>query len=143
MSTIVANNITSLDGGAVNTHISEDTEFVSEGGASTVASSTLTLGLIKEYLTCYLQSQDIISPDQDFATFNMSSISDVSTGKIRVTHVNNYNAVDQYQAYPNSGNYGKTYADLNSTSTADQLSHTENNSTSDSVLQCAFTGELA
>ena len=54
MSTIVANNITSLDGGAVNTHISEDTEFVSEGGASTVASNTLTLGLIKEYLSHFL-----------------------------------------------------------------------------------------
>ena len=143
MSTIIANNITSLDGGAVNTHISEDTEFVSEGGASTVASSALTLGLIKEYLTCYLQSQDIISPDQDFATFNMSSITDVSTGKIRVTHVNNYNAVDQYQAYPNSGNYGKSYIDCNSTDTAEQLDHTEDNSVSDMVSCMGFSGELA
>ena len=49
MSTVIANSIKSLDGGAVNTHISEDTEFVSEGGATTVASNTLTLGLIKEY----------------------------------------------------------------------------------------------
>ena len=60
MSTVIANSIKSLDGGAVNTHISEDTEFVSEGGATTVASNTLTLGLIKEYLTCYLQSNDTI-----------------------------------------------------------------------------------
>ena len=143
MSTIIANNIKSLDGGAVNTHISEDTEFVSEGGASTVASNTLTLGLIKEYLTCYLQSNDTIAPDQDFATFNMSSISDVSTGKIRVTHVNNYNAVDQYQAYPNSGNYGKTYLDPNATNTADMLDHAENDAVNDMVACIGFSGELA
>ena len=97
MSTVIANSITSLDGGAVNTHISEDTEFVSEGGATTVASNTLTLGLIKEYLTCYLQSNDTIAPDQTFATLNVSSISDTSTGRIQITHVNNYNATDTYQ----------------------------------------------
>ena len=111
MSTVITDNITSIDGSAITTHVAAASEIVTEGGTKTIASSTLTLGLIKEYLTCYLQSQDIIAPDQDFATFNMSSISDVSTGKIRVTHVNNYNAVDQYQAYPNSGNYGKTYID--------------------------------
>ena len=108
-----------------------------------VYSKNLTLGLIKEYLTCYLQSNDTIAPDQDFATFNMSSISDVSTGKIRVTHVNNYNAVDQYQAYPNSGNYGKTYIDCNATDTAEQLDHTEDNSVSDMVSCMGFSGELA
>lgn len=143
MSIVIANSITSLDGGAVNTHISEDTEFVSEGGASTVASNTLTLGLIKEYLTCYLQSNDTISPDQDFATFNMSSISDVSTGKIRVTHINNYNATDTYQAYPNTGNYGKTYIDCNATNTADMLDHGEDNSVSDMIACMGFSGELA
>ena len=143
MSTIIANNITSLDGGAVNTHISEDTEFVSEGGASTVASSALTLGLIKEYLTCYLQNQDLIAPDQDFATFNISSLSDVSTGKLRITHVNNYVAVDGYHGYPNTGNYGKTYLDPNATNTADMFDHGENDAVSDMVACIGFSGELA
>ena len=143
MSTVIANSITSLDGGAVNTHISEDTEFVSEGGATTLASSTLTLGLIKEYLTCYFQNTDQIAPDQTFATLNVSSISDTSTGRIQITHVNNYNATDTYQAYPNTGNYGKTFIDCNATNTADMYDHGEDNSVSDMIACFGFSGELA
>ena len=43
MSTVIANSITSLDGGAIETHISQDSEFVSESGASTVANNTILL----------------------------------------------------------------------------------------------------
>ena len=116
MSTVKsANSITSLDGGAVNTHISEDTEFVSDGGATTVASNTLTLGLIKEYLTCYGSEVHEDCSRSNFCNCNVSSISDTSTGRIQITHVNNYNATDTYHAYPNTGNYGKTFIDCNAT----------------------------
>ena len=143
MSTIIANNITSIDGGAINTHISEDTEFVSEGGASTVASSTLTLGLIKEYLTCYLQNQNFLAPDPNTATFNISSVADTTDGTITITHVNNYNAANTYQAYPNTGNYGKTNIMTSSTSSAVMYDHGEDNSLSDMVACVGFSGELA
>ena len=143
MSTVIANSITSLDGGAIETHISQDSEFVSESGASTVANNTISFGTLKGYCTCFLQSNNTIQPDIDVATFNVSGVTDVGTGNIRYAHVNNYVAVDDYIGLPNDGNYGKTYADLNATSTADQFAHTENNSVSDTALACAFTGELA
>ena len=143
MSIVIANSITSTDGGAVNTHISQDSEFVSEGGASVVANNTISFGTLKGYCTNFFQSNNSIQPDEEFATFNVSGVTDVGTGNIRYAHVNNYVATDDYIGLPNDGNYGKTYADLNATSTAEQFTHTENNSVSDSVLQCAFTGELA
>ena len=143
MSTVIANSITSLDGGAIETHISQDSEFVSEGGASTVANNTISFGTLKGYCTNFFMSNNSIHPNEDFATFNISGVTDQGTGNPRYAHVNNYVAVDDYLGFPNDGNYGKTYADLNATSTADQFSHTEDNSLSDSVLQCAFTGELA
>ena len=143
MSIVIANSITSTDGGAVNTHISQDSEFVSEGGASVVANNTISFGTLKGYCTNFIQSNNSIQPDEEFATFNVSGVTDVGTGNIRYAHVNNYVAADDYIGLPNDGNYGKTYADLNATSTAEQFTHTENNSVSDSVLQCAFTGELA
>ena len=144
MSTVVANSIISLDGGgAIQTHISQDSEFVSEGGASVVANNTISFGTLKGYCTNFFQSNNSIQPDEGFATFNVSGVTDVGTGNIRYAHVNNYVATDDYIGLPNDGNYGKTYADLNATSTAEQFTHTENNSVSDSVLQCAFTGELA
>ena len=142
MSTVIANSITSLDGGAIETHISQDSEFVSEGGASTVANNTISFGTLKGYCTCFFMSNNSIQPDEDFATFNISSVGDQGTGNPRYAHVNNYVAVDDYIGLPNDGNYGKTYADVNATSSADQFSHTEDNSVSDSVLQCAFSGEL-
>ena len=143
MSIVIANSITSTDAGAVNTHISQDSEFVSEGGASVVANNTISFGTLKGYCTCFFMSDNSIQPDEEFATFNVSGVTDVGTGNIRYAHVNNYVATDDYIGLPNDGNYGKTYADLNATSTAEQFPHTENNSVSDSVLQCAFTGELA
>ena len=143
MSIVIANSITSTDGGAVNTHISQDSEFVSEGSASVVANNTISFGTLKGYCTGFFQSNNSIQPDEEFATFNVSGVTDVGTGNIRYAHVNNYVATDDYIGLPNDGNYGKTYADLNATSTAEQFTHTENNSVSDSVLQCAFTGELA
>ena len=88
-------------------------------------------------------SNNSIQPNESFATFNISGVTDQGTGNPRYAHVNNYVAVDDYLGFPNDGNYGKTYADLNATSTADQFTHTEDNSLSDSVLQCACTGELA
>ena len=143
MSIVIANSITSTDGGAISTHISQNSEFVSEGGASVVANNTISFGTLKGYCTCFFQSNNTIQPDVAVATFNVSGVTDVGTGNIRYAHVNNYVAVDDYIGFPNDGNYGKTYADLNATSTAEQFTHTENNSVSDSVLQCAFTGELA
>ena len=143
MSIVIANSITSTDGGAISTHISQDSEFVSEGSASVVANNTISFGTLKGYCTNFFQSNNSIQPDEEFATFNVSGVTDVGTGNIRYAHVNNYVATDDYIGLPNDGNYGKTYADLNATSTAEQFTHTENNSVSDSVLQCAFTGELA
>ena len=143
MSTVITNSITSLDGGAIETHISQDSEFVSEGGASVVANNTISFGTLKGYCTCFFMSDNSIQPDEGFATFNISGVTDQGTGNPRYAHINNYVAVDDYLGIPNDGNYGKTYADLNSTSTADQFSHTENNSVSDTALQCAFSGELA
>ena len=139
MSTVIANSITSLDGGAIETHISQDSEFVSEGGASTVANNTISFGTLKGYCTCFFMSNNNITG----LTLNVSGVTDQGTGNPRYAHINNYVAVDDYIGLPNDGNYGKTYADLNSTSTADQFTHTENNSLSDSVLACGFTGELA
>ena len=143
MSTVITNSITSLDGGAIETHISQDSEFVSEGGASVVANNTISFGTLKGYCTNFFQSNNSIQPDEGFATFNVSGVTDVGTGNIRYAHVNNYVATDDYIGLPNDGNYGKTYADLNATSTADQFAHTEDNSVSDTALACAFTGELA
>ena len=143
MSTVVANTITSTDGGAIETHISQDSEFVSEGGASTVANNTISFGAIKGYCTCFFMSQNAFLPDIVTATLNITGFTDVGTGNLRYSHTNNYVAVDDYMGYPNDGNYGKTYADLNATSSAEQFSHTENNSVSDSVLACGFAGELA
>ena len=142
MSTVIANSITSLDGGAIETHISQDSEFVSEGGAKVIANNTISFGTLKGYCTGFFQSNNSIQPDEEFATFNVSGVTDVGTGNIRYAHVNNYVAVDDYIGFPNDGNYGKTYVDLNATSTADQFCHTENNSVSDTVAQCAFAGEL-
>ena len=51
MSTVITDNITSIDGSAITTHVAAASEIVTEGGTKTIASSTLTLGLIKEYLT--------------------------------------------------------------------------------------------
>ena len=143
MSTVVANSITSVDGGGIDTHISQDSEFVSEGGAKVIANNTISFGTLKGYCTCFSQSGDIVILPFDIGTFNISGITDVGTGNIRYAHVNNYVAVDDYIGLPNDGNYGKTYADLNSTSSAEQFTHTENNSVSDTVAQCAFAGELA
>ena len=143
MSTVIANNITSIDGGSIETHISKDSEFVSEGGTSVVANNTISFGTLKGYCTGFFQSNNTIQPGESISLFNVSGVTDQDTGHIRYAHVNNYIAVDDYLGLPIDGNYGKTYADLNSTSTSDQFTHTENNSTSDSVLQCAFTGELA
>ena len=143
MSTVIANSITSTDGGAISTHISQNSEFVSEGGASVVANNTISFGTLKGYCTNFFQSTNTIHPDEGFATFNVSGVTDVGTGNIRYAHVNNYVAADDYIGLPNDGNYGKTYADLNSTSSAEQFTHTENNSVSNSVLSCGFTGELA
>ena len=143
MSIVIANSITSTDGGAISTHISQDSEFVSEGSASVVANNTISFGTLKGYCTNFFQSNNSIQPDEEFATFNVSGVTDVGTGNIRYAHVNNYVAVDDYIGLPNDGNYGKTYADLNATSTAEQFTHTENNSVSNSVLSCGFTGELA
>ena len=143
MSIVIANSITSTDGGAISTHISQDSEFVSEGSASVVANNTISFGTLKGYCTGFFQSNNSIQPDEEFATFNVSGVTDVGTGNIRYAHVNNYVATDDYIGLPNDGNYGKTYADLNATSTADQFAHTEDNSVSDTALACAFTGELA
>ena len=143
MSTVIANSITSLDGGAIETHISQDSEFVSESGASTVANNTISFGTLKGYCTCFFMSDNSIEPNEGFATFNISGVTDQGTGNPRYAHVNNYVAVDDYIGFPNDGNYGKTYLDPNATSSADQFCHTENNSVSDTVAQCAFTGELA
>ena len=143
MSTVVANTITSTDGGAIETHISQDSEFVSEGGASTVANNTISFGAIKGYCTCFFMSQNVFQPGLNIANFNITGFTDVGTGNLRYSHTNNYVAVDDYMGYPNDGNYGKSYADLNATDTAEQLSFTEDNSASDSVLSCAFGGELA
>ena len=143
MSTVVANTITSTDGGAIETHISQDSEFVSEGGASTVANNTISFGLVKGYSTCFFMSQNLFKPDIVSATLNITGFTDVGTGNLRYAHTNNYVAVDDYMGYPNDGNYGKTYADLNATDTAEQFGFTVNNSVSDSVMSCAFGGELA
>ena len=143
MSTVITDSITSIKGGSVTTHVAAGSEIVTEGGTKTIASSTLTLGLIKEYLTCYLQGQDFLAPDPNTATFNMSSVADTSTGTITITHVNNYNAANTYQAYPNTGNYGKTNIMTSSTSSAVMYDHTENNNLSDMVACVGFSGELA
>ena len=143
MSTVIANNITSIDGDAINTHVGVASEIVTEGGTKAIASNTLTLGLIKEYLTCYLQGQDFLAPDPNTATFNISSVADTTTGTITITHVNNYNAATAYQAYPNTGNYGKTNIMTSSTSSAVMYDHGENNSLSDMVACVGFSGELA
>ncbi len=143
MSIVVANNITSIDGSAVETHISQDSEFVSEGGLSTVVNNTLSFGALKGYCTNFFMSDNSIEPNEGFATFNISGVTDQGTGNPRYAHVNGYVAVDDYIGIPNDGNYGKTYVDLNATSSADQFCHTENNSVSDTVAQCAFAGELA
>ena len=91
MSTVVANSIISLDGGgAIQTHISQDSEFVSEGGASVVANNTISFGTLKGYCTNFFQSNNSIQPDEGFATFNVSGVTDVGTGNIRYAHVNNY-----------------------------------------------------
>ena len=143
MSIVVANNITSIDGSAVETHISQDSEFVSEGGLSTVVNNTLSFGALKGYCTNFFMSDNSIEPNVDLATFNISGVTDQGTGNPRYAHVNNYVAVDDYIGFPNDGNYGKTYLDPNATSTADQFSFTEDASAADTVHQCAFTGELA
>ena len=143
MSTVITNSITSVNGGGVETHISQNSEFVSEGGAVTVANNTISFGTLKGYCTNFFMSTNDIQPEEDLATFNISGVTDNSTGNPRYAHINNYIAVDDYLGFPNDGNYGKTYADLNSTSTADQFSFNEGNSAQDTVHQCAFTGELA
>ena len=143
MSTVITDNITSINGGAITTHIAAASEIVTEGGTKTIASQTLTLGLIKEYLTCYNQGQVILFPNEDVGTFNMSSIADTSTGRVTMTHVNNYNAANTYQAYPNSANYGKINIMTSSTGTADAYDHGENNNVSDMIICCGFSGELA
>ena len=143
MSTVITNSITSLDGGAIETHISQDSEFVSEGGASVVANNTISFGTLKGYITCFLMSNNSIQLSEELGTFNISGVTDLGTGNPRYSHINNYVAVDDYIGLPNDGNYGKTYVDVNATSSADQFTHTEDNSLSDSVLACGFTGELA
>ena len=143
MSTVVADSITSIKGDAITTHIAASSEIVTEGGTKTIASETLTLGLIKEYLTCYNQGQNALDPDENTGTFNMSSIADTSTGRLTLTHVNNYNAANTYQAYPNSANYGKVYMMTSATDTSDAYDHGENNNVSDMILCCGFSGELA
>ena len=143
MSTVVANSITSVDGGGIDTHISQDSEFVSEGGAKVIANNTISFGTLKGYCTCFFMSDNSIEPNEGFATFNISGVTDQGTGNPRYAHVNNYVAVDDYIGFPNDGNYGKTYLDPNATSTADQFSFTEDASAADTVHQCAFTGELA
>ena len=143
MSTVIADSITSTNGDAITTHVAGTSEIVTEGGTKTIASSTLTLGLIKEYLTCYIQGQDALFPDENTATFNMSSVADTSTGRVTITHVNNYNAANSYQAYPNTGNYGKTNIMTSATGTADAYDHGEDNNVSDMIICCGFSGELA
>ena len=145
MSTVIANNITSTsdDGHAVEIHISQDSELVSEGGLATVGNSVVKLGTVKGYCTCFFMSTNVFHPGIDTATLNITGFTDVGTGNLRYAHTNNYVAVDDYIGLPNDGNYGKTYADINATSSAEQFSHTENNSVSDSVLACGFAGELA
>ena len=143
MSTVITDNITSIDGSAITTHVAAASEIVTEGGTKTIASSTLTLGLIKEYLTCYLQNQNFLDPDPNTATFNISSVADTTDGTITITHVNNYNAANTYQAYPNTGNYGKTNIMTSSTSSAVMYDHGEDNSLSDMVACVGFSGELA
>ena len=143
MSTVVANSITSVDGGGIDTHISQDSEFVSEGGAKVIANNTISFGTLKGYCTCFSQSGDIVILPFDIGTFNISGITDVGTGNIRYAHVNNYVAVDDYIGFPNDGNYGKTYLDPNATDTADMLDHAENDAVSDMVACIGFSGELA
>ena len=91
MSTVITDSITSIKGDVITTHIVASSEIVTEGGTKTITSETLTLGLIKEYLTCYNQGQKFLDPDENTGTFNMSSIIDTSTGTFTITHVNNYN----------------------------------------------------
>ncbi len=111
--------------------------------STVIANNTISFGAIKGYCTCFFMSTNVFHPGIDTATLNITGFTDVGTGNLRYAHTNNYVAVDDYIGLPNDGNYGKTYADLNATSSAEQLCFTENNSASDSVMSCAFGGELA
>ena len=109
-------------------------------GAGNVTTTPIQKGLIKGFSVIFKQS-DNSSGD----TFNLSSVTDASTGKINYAHANPYISDDGYIAIPNDGNYGYTMIapqDLTTTACS-QFSFSTGDSLSDTVMAAAFGGDLA
>ena len=141
MSVLKANKIIGnvVDTGTKFTVDSDSTYIEGNSGKSL----SFTQGAMKGFCVVYDQSDDTTG-----RTVNISSILDVSTGRIRYTHTNAFVAAKGYtmlQNDPSSGTFGFISVDPNetATTTADSYLYNSSRSTIDSKHGCAFGGELA
>ena len=123
--------------------------FTSEGpvGAANagVVTNNFTQGALKGFCAKYDMSDDSTG-----TTLNVSSVLDVSTGRIRYNHTNAFVAQKGYTLMPNdpsTDTKGFIYADpgnLATTTTADSfLLNAADNAVIDKIHSCGFGGELA
>ena len=141
MSVLKANKIIGhvVDTGTKFT-VDNDSTYI-EGNSG--KSLSFTQGAMKGFCVVYDQSDDTTG-----RTANISSILDVSTGRIRYTHTNAFVAAKGYTMLPNdpsSGTIGFISVDPKetATTTADSYLYNSSRSATDSKHGCAFGGELA
>ena len=124
-------------------------KFTSSGatGASKagIIANNFTQGALKGFCAKYDMSDDSTG-----TTLNVSTVTEVATGRIRYSHTNAFLAAKGYTLMPNdpsTDTKGFIYADpgsLATTTTADSfLLNAADNAVIDKVHSCGFGGELA